>query len=135
MQLVPVPIDYVERTLHHWQRHLSSISERTGFSPDEHLAQVRRGEIIPLLAWDGVRAVALSGARIELNGSGNKVCHLVWCTGEEMGLWFDLLDMIEEWAKEHCGCVGMKATARLGWSRLMKPKGYRTTHVVMEKEF
>lgn len=135
MQLVPVPLDYVEKTAHHWKHHLGGISEGTGFPPEEHMAEILRGEVVPLTAWDGTRTVALAGARIEVNGNGGKVCHIVWCTGKEPGLWFDLVDQIEAWARDHMGCVGMKATARLGWSKLMKAKGYSASHIVLDKDF
>ena len=125
MQLVPVPLDYVEKTAHHWQHHLAGISQGTGFPPEEHMAEILRGEVIPLTAWDGTRTVALAGARIEVDGNGNKVCHIVWCTGKEPGLWFDLVDSIEAWARDHMGCVAMKGDGPPGLVKTDEGEGLR----------
>lgn len=133
MRLLPIPLSHVHETAGVWAHLLDKVSQRTGFPPAEHFAEVERGEVIPLLAWDGQKAHALAGARIEVNGRNEPVCHLVWCAGEDAEAWFDLLDEIEAWAIAR-GCVAMKGTVRPGWSRWMKRKGYDATHVVVEKD-
>lgn len=60
------------------------------------------------------------------------VCKLLACTGEGAEQWVDLLADIEAWAKAQ-GCAAIEPICRPGWERRLKPKGYRKTHVVLEK--
>lgn len=60
------------------------------------------------------------------------VCKLLACTGDDAWRWVDLLAQIEAWAKAQ-GCAVMEPICRPGWERHLKPKGYRKTHVVLEK--
>lgn len=60
------------------------------------------------------------------------VCKLLACTGEDAARWVNLLTQIEAWAKAQ-GCAAMEPICRPGWERHLKPKGYRKTHVVLEK--
>lgn len=60
------------------------------------------------------------------------VCKLLACTGDDAPHWIELLAEIEAWAKAQ-GCAVMEPICRPGWERHLKPKGYRKTHVVLEK--
>ena len=45
----------------------------------------------------------------------------------------DYVEDLEAWAKDQ-GCKKMELFARPGWEKVMKPKGYKKTHVQIEKE-
>jgi hypothetical protein len=135
LQLIPIPID--RDALTHWAPHwapfLVSVAKRER-RPIEWLAEeIMRGETRLALAWDGEKAHALAGIQLVQRGDG-LVGHIVFCTGQARHDWFDLLDEIERCLKE-AGCVGVKTSNRLGWKRALKAKGYRVTHLVMEKAF
>ena len=136
--LVHVPLAYgeLEGTAPIWMPFLERIARRSRNSIAELAGQVARGEIALHLAWDAEakQALALAGCRVFLRG-GKRVAELVWCTGAGRHLWLPLLDDIERYHREHLGCVGMNAVARRGWLRELKRRGYRPTHIVMEKSF
>jgi len=61
-----------------------------------------------------------------------RVCRVLACTGEKTSEWLDKLAEIEAWARR-CGCTAIEPVARPGWERKLKSRGYRKTHVVLEK--
>ncbi len=61
-----------------------------------------------------------------------KVCKLLACTGEDAGRWIELVQSIEAWARSQ-GCGAMEPICRPGWERHLKPRGYKRTHVILEK--
>jgi hypothetical protein len=61
-----------------------------------------------------------------------RVCTLMVCTGEDMGLWLHHLAEIETWARDVWRCRRITAWARPGWERVLKD--YRKTHVILDKE-
>ncbi len=60
------------------------------------------------------------------------VCRVLACTGEGPESWLGHLAAIETWARAQ-GCTAIEPVARPGWERLLKPLGYRKTHVILEK--
>ena len=69
---------------------------------------------------------------IVFDANQRKICN-IWATaGRDMHKWFNHLVTIEDWAAENgCAAIGIEH-ARPGWKRLMK--GYKVTHVSLEKE-
>ena len=61
-----------------------------------------------------------------------KICRLLACTGTGADRWLDKLAEIEDWAR-HRGCTAIEPIARPGWERKLTARGYRKTHVVLEK--
>ena len=53
-------------------------------------------------------------------------------TGEQMSKWVHFLKPMEEWAKTQ-GVKKMEYYARPGWERFLKTKGYKKTHVQLDK--
>ena len=134
MQLLPVPARQVEPLRPIWEHFARKIAEAGEQTADEVIADITELRLIVLLAWDGAAARAMAGVEIERDGKGRKVCHVRWCTGYEKDTWFDLIDQIHEWARDHLGCTRMRATARFGWKKALKAKGYRLSHIVMERD-
>src|SRR5262249_52473075 len=134
--LVPVPSEELARTAPLWLPFVARIAGRTRNSVPELVSQIRSGEVHIHLAWDPAarRAHALAGTRILLRG-GERVGELVWATGSGRRHWLPLLDDLERYHADELGCVGMNAVARKGWSRDLARRGYRVTHLVLEKDF
>jgi hypothetical protein len=134
--LVHVPLAYHELagSAPVWLPFLERIAQRSRNSVPELIAQLAQGDIALHIAWDpeAKRAEALAAARIFLRG-GKPVAELCWCTGSGRHRWLPLLADIETYHRDHLGCVGMNAVARLGWREDLKARGYRATHIVMEK--
>jgi len=60
----------------------------------------------------------------------NLVCNITAVGGENRERWFDLLEEIEDWAKQE-GAAKMRIFGRKGWLRLLK--NYRAASVVLER--
>lgn len=59
-------------------------------------------------------------------------CELLACVGDDRAAWETLLEDIERWAKAS-GATLMQPIARPGWERVLTKRGYRKTHVMLEK--
>lgn len=59
-------------------------------------------------------------------------CELLACVGDDREAWEPLMDDIEAWAKA-AGATLMQPIARPGWERVLAKRGYRKTHVMLEK--
>lgn len=60
------------------------------------------------------------------------VCEVLACVGEDREDWVDHLSTIEAWAVSQ-GAKQMHSIARTGWARVLKPHGYKQSHVLLEK--
>lgn len=138
MILLPVPTtrEHLERSARHWLPFVESIAERAREPVTVLIDDVMSGRVQVHLVWneDAKEAKALAGVRIVMRGS-DRIAELIWCTGEGMADWADLVSDIERYCKEHLNCAGIKAICRPGWKKTLAPKGYRLTHLVMEKDF
>jgi hypothetical protein len=61
------------------------------------------------------------------------VCDTRIVTGKQYKDWFHYVDRIGEWAKKQ-GCKKMEIFARPGYVPMFKERGYKATHVQVEKE-
>lgn len=61
-----------------------------------------------------------------------KVLHIFLAAGE-LDQFFDMYEDAAEWGRRQ-GCTSMSLAGRLGWSKVMKPRGWETKMVVMEKD-
>jgi hypothetical protein len=62
-----------------------------------------------------------------------RVCEVLACVGDDRPAWEPLLDHVEAWARAQ-GCALMQPIARPGWERVLAKRGYRKTHVMLEKK-
>ena len=134
MQLVPVPTtkEYVDAYEHHWMPLLPMISKRSKEPVAELAAQIRSLRTQVLLAFDDDnKAVALAGVQYKPRGN-DMIGELIWCTGHKRTDWQHLVAEIERYLKD-MNCVECRPICRLGWSRQLKQRGYKITHLVMEK--
>jgi len=134
MHLVPIPTTHADLWAwhKHWMPFLPKIAQRSGESIDELFDLIEQFQVQIALVWDGEKAHALVGLRVVRRGN-DLVGDIVWLTGTARKEWQHLLPDLERYLKEHCRCSVIRPICRPGWSRLIKPQGYRTTHYMMEK--
>ena len=68
-----------------------------------------------------------------INYPRKKECRVLAVDGEGAKEWVHLVSEIEAWAKAN-GCQSIEPIARPGWEKLMKPLGYKRTHIILSKE-
>jgi hypothetical protein len=87
------------------------------------------------LAWDEEAKDKLKGVMVSriIIRPNTKVANIFICTGKQRKLWQDRLHEVEKWAKSN-KCTHFETYARPGWSKLLKQKGYKITHYLLEKK-
>lgn len=136
MKLVSIPTADVGKAGPLIDLFLPSIARRGRVPVDQLRAELLTGETQAHIVWnpESQQAVALIGTRIILRGE-RRLGELSWCTGQGRHDWFDLITQLETYMRDCLGCEGIKAVCRPGWSKQLKAKGYRLTHLIMEKDF
>lgn len=134
--LVPIPSSELEGWSPHWLPYIAQIAERTKQSQDQLIGQILSCEVHLHLAWEPETktAQALAGSRIILRGN-DRIGELIWMTGIGRKRWLHLLDDLERHHRDELGCVAISAVCRPGWFKDLKAKGYRVTHLSMERAF
>lgn len=132
---VPVPADALEQTVGVWYPFIEKLAQRTRQHVQQLLEEIRSGTVSLHIAWEPEerKAYALLGLRVLLRGD-DRVAEIWWMTGMQRERWLGLWPELERYCKEHLGCVSIKAAPRPGWSKEMKARGYRCTHIVFEKD-
>jgi hypothetical protein len=57
-----------------------------------------------------------------------------WLAGDEPEKWVGQIQGIEDWAR-HNGYKGLEVWGRTGWSKLLRPYGYREAYRILHKIF
>lgn len=101
------------------------------YDPPYIFDKLQRGSMQTWLVMkdDDIAAVCLTEIRKTLI----RECVIVVMTGEDMSSWVELLALLEKYAIA-MGCKKMVGVARPGWERVIKPMGYKKTHVQLEKD-
>lgn len=118
-----------------WQPWVIAIARRCKLPSAPFILDILQGADTIHLIWDDERA-ALRGVVISTfatDDDGLKHCHAPYCTGEGLDEWFDLVDELERWARLQ-GAVSVEGIMRLGWTRLLKERGWVMTHGYMKKD-
>jgi hypothetical protein len=133
LQFVPIPTtsEYLNKTFAIWFPFLDGISRRSKEPLESLLDQIGRHDVQLALVWDGKAAHALIGIRFVRRGS-DLIGEIIWLPGEGMKDWLHLLPQLEQYLKD-MGCAEIRPICRLGWSRFLKTKNYKATHMMMEK--
>lgn len=134
MILVPIPPSQIESVRAVVVPFLDGIADRIGVDSTVLWSELIAGDTQAHVVWDETtdEAKALIGTRIFLRGD-RRIGELCWATGSDRGAWFDLIDDLETYLREHQHCVALKAICRPGWKKPLQAKGFRLTHLVMEK--
>jgi hypothetical protein len=134
VRLITVPID--EKSLldaaPFWFPFLPSISKRTKESVKELARKVMAFEVrLTLIVDEHDKPVALLGIRLHMRGN-DLIAEWIWMTGRNYKAWAHLLPEFEQLLKQ-AGVAECRPICRPGWAKILKPAGYRLTHVMMEK--
>jgi hypothetical protein len=62
--------------------------------------------------------------------NGKKFCTVVACGGRDLDLWYDLIERIEDFARDE-GCASVVIQGRRGWARVLT--GYEPIATIMER--
>jgi len=133
-KFVPIPYsrEHLTRSRDHWLPFLPAIARAGKQSLDEVLEEVISGRVQIGIIWNGEKALALIGLQTRRRGD-QTVGEIVWASGPGMTEWRELLPAVEQYLKEHFKCDICKPICRPGWQKFLKTRGYRTTHVMMER--
>lgn len=134
MRFVPIPgkLEILNELFPIWFPFLKDISRRSKEPVLDLMRQIASREVQIALVWDRDVARALVGLRFRQRGP-DLIGEIVWLTGKGMHEWRHLLPEMENYLKQR-GCAEIKPICRPGWSRFLKQRGFRTTHLVMEKK-
>jgi hypothetical protein len=134
LHLVPIPPDCLGKTQAHWYPYVVAIAERAHNHPVDMVQMLDNADVQAFLVWnpEANKAQAFIGVQFLVSTRG-KVGQIIWLMGENRAEWVHLFGDLEEYLREHQGCVVVKAIARRGWAKFLKASSYRETHVVMEK--
>jgi hypothetical protein len=108
---------------------------RTGLSSFRDVErEILCGNSLLWLAVEGegseITILAAASTRLQQTDAG-KVCVITACGGERMPRWLNLIDRIEEFARNE-GCTCVRIYGRKGWLRALD--GYEQTHIILKKE-
>jgi hypothetical protein len=131
MILLPIPLNEHEAWEKYWAPFLPRIAQRSHESVSDLKGQIIRREVRLLLVMDGDKAQALVGVYIHQMG-GKSYGDMIWLAGFNREQWQELLPQFEQMLRD-AGCIMCRTICRPGWSRFLKPRGYRLKHVIMEK--
>jgi hypothetical protein len=136
MKFVPIPTNEqaLRKLSRVWLPFLPRIAARSGEPLDGMLDAIISGKIQIALVWDeeAKAARALVGMQYR-RLAGELVAEIIWLTGFGSKDWQHLLPEMEQYLKAHVGANKIRPICRPGWWRLLKTKGYRQTHTVLEK--
>ena len=133
--LMPLPNDrdVLAKTAHLWMPFLDNVSERSGCPVEQHVQEILQSLVQITVIYDTEmeEARGLVGAACMKDGD-KRVAELCWLTGHDKNEWSHLLPDLEEFYRK-LGCSSIRAKARPGWSKDLKQRGYKLTHVIYEK--
>jgi hypothetical protein len=134
VKLVPIPFRDIEESRHVWLPFLQSIADHSGFDAEQLLARITSGEVQPIVIWDeqAKEARAFGGMRLYDRGK-DRIAEVIWMTGSGKDTWTHLIGDFENYARS-LGCAGVRMFARRGWKPFFHARGYRETHVILDRE-
>lgn len=113
----------------------SACDRAGGFADAEHIRQILKNARMQLwVVWDVENQKVLCVCVTELREYPKyRICDIKITVGRGMKTWFHFIDHIMEWAKKQ-GCKKMEVFARPGWKKILESRGFKQTHVQIEKE-
>lgn len=117
-----------------WVPYAARIAQREGCEASEYIEEAMRGEARVFVLWgaNGKPAGAIA-TRMLVRADKTRIGELHWCAGDGvLETLSDWLPQLEAILARH-GATRIKLTGRHGWTRILKPFGYRRTRVILEK--
>jgi len=139
---VPIPTAAVPATAVYWLPFVERIAKRSRNSVAELVCMAECGDMLLHLAWDAETKtpLALACTRIFLR-AGQPVWEYMYHWGPRRELWEHLFSDLEKFHKDALGCVAVnvwapkfKSKRAPDWIAWLEKRGYRATHVIMEKD-
>lgn len=85
-------------------------------------------------AWLVVGDEVLACFLTRIVGDAPKTAEITFCEGREMAAWTDLVvETVKAWGAEN-GAAIISVPGRIGWERVLKPRGFKRARVTMEAE-
>lgn len=101
------------------------------YTPDDVYDALINGRSVLWLVWDGnIKAVCVTTI---VSASKNKACSIWIMDGRGADEWEDLVVETTEAYARGMGCTMMRHEARPAYQRRLKSKGYKLSHVILEK--
>jgi hypothetical protein len=136
MHLLPIQMtdEALQEAMPFWLPFLPAIAKRSKEPLRTLFAKVAQKHVQPFLIWsDEINLPeALLGVAYHRRGD-DLIGELVWMTGRGRENWQHLLSDVERYLKDHIGCTIIRPVCRPGWKKFLQARGYRETHVTMEK--
>lgn len=131
--LLLIPADKVDAEWHLVADLIDKACKRDGvYTADDVRGWLRESRMFLFLAWSKSRGVEGLAVAEPLQHSLLRSLNVFIVTGRGLKRWAHLMLQIEAWAKRVHGCTRSIFTCREGYLRAVK--GYRKTHIVMEKD-
>lgn len=132
-QLPPSTIETLWPMIH---KRLEPVIRRLGgrMVPATLLESIKSGSCQCWTAWEGTECLAAVVTRIEVHASGMKTLSAMVASGDHREKWqYIAVDALTKFMHAE-GCERFEIHARPGWERVLAPKGFKKTHVVLELE-
>ena len=118
------------------EKRLEPVLRRMGgrLTPGALLEAIGSGHWQCWTAWEGPECLAAVVTRIEIHSSGMKTLDAMIASGDHREKWqYIAVDTLTKFSKAE-GCARFEIHARPGWERVLAPKGFKRTHIVLELE-
>lgn len=113
---------------------MKSATLRSGYLPEDFLDDLLNGFCQMVIAAEKngtLHAVCIT--EIYEDPTPKKICNIRVLAGKGRGNWLQWLPQMEAWAKNK-GCDEVEvAEGRMGWTRILKPNGYKPVAVKLKK--
>lgn len=131
--LLLIPADKIDAEWHLVAELIDAACKRDGvYTAGDVKTWLRDRRMFLFLAWSKSRGVEGLAVAEPLQHALLRSLNVFIVTGHELARWAHLVEQIEAWAKRVHGCTRSIFTCREGYLRALK--GYRKTHIVMEKD-
>lgn len=109
----------------------TAMAESLYDEPSSVYEAIKEARAVLWVVWEDGEIHAVVVTQLEQQPKA-KICSIWICTGTGREDWEHLISEIEAFAVRE-GCTLMRHCARPGWARVLKPRGYVMSHVILEK--
>lgn len=117
-------------------KRLEPVIRRMGgrWTPEALIGDISSGRSQCWTAWEGTECLAAVVTSIKVHSSGLKTLSAMIASGDHREKWqYIAVDTLTDFMRAE-GCARFEIHARPGWERVLAPKGFKRTHIVLELE-